>query len=288
MSDSSVKAGVEDVLSSIKRLVSEEGRKIIGERRHSAPEKPARLVLTDALRVAELTESERNESLRTLARDFSVDSFWMNEPEFSPGQAANEEPNPMVLQASDRVFPEAKEREPKTEERVAVDPKHQKAALARAPGDLAGSLSAKIEALEAAIARTEDQWEPDGNSNDEYAGTRTRRITWDHGSEFAVVDESSRQENDESATAGGLEQAAMATTATFVRADRGAVEWPSEHEPTGEPMAAAGLNEDELRALVTEIVQQELQGALGERITRNIRKLVRREINRALTAQNLD
>ena len=48
------------------------------------------------------------------------------------------------------------------------------------------------------------------------------------------------------------------------------------------------LDEDALRDLVTEIVRAELQGALGERITRNVRKLVRREIHRALTAQDLE
>ncbi|WP_375175314.1 hypothetical protein [Pseudooceanicola sp.] len=47
------------------------------------------------------------------------------------------------------------------------------------------------------------------------------------------------------------------------------------------------LDEEMLRDLVAEIVRQELQGALGERITRNVRKLVRREIHRALTAQDL-
>ena len=48
------------------------------------------------------------------------------------------------------------------------------------------------------------------------------------------------------------------------------------------------LDEETLRELVTEIVRQELQGALGERITRNVRKLVRREIHRALTSQELE
>ena len=47
------------------------------------------------------------------------------------------------------------------------------------------------------------------------------------------------------------------------------------------------LDEEALRDLVAEIVRQELQGALGERITRNVRKLVRREIQRALAAQEL-
>lgn len=48
------------------------------------------------------------------------------------------------------------------------------------------------------------------------------------------------------------------------------------------------LDEAALRDLVGDIVRAELQGALGERITRNVRKLVRREIHRALTAQELD
>lgn len=48
------------------------------------------------------------------------------------------------------------------------------------------------------------------------------------------------------------------------------------------------IDEDALRDLVSEIVREELQGALGERITRNVRKLVRREIHRALTAQELE
>lgn len=48
------------------------------------------------------------------------------------------------------------------------------------------------------------------------------------------------------------------------------------------------IDEEVLREMVAEIVRQELQGSLGERITRNVRKLVRREIHRALTAQQLD
>ncbi|WP_127115559.1 hypothetical protein [Shimia sediminis] len=48
------------------------------------------------------------------------------------------------------------------------------------------------------------------------------------------------------------------------------------------------LDETMLRELVSDIVRQELQGALGERITRNVRKLVRREIHRALAAHDLE
>ncbi|WP_424980502.1 hypothetical protein [Leisingera sp. S232] len=47
------------------------------------------------------------------------------------------------------------------------------------------------------------------------------------------------------------------------------------------------IDEDSLRDLVASIVREELQGPLGERITRNVRKLVRREIQRALAANDL-
>ena len=42
------------------------------------------------------------------------------------------------------------------------------------------------------------------------------------------------------------------------------------------------VDEEELRALVAEIVREELRGDLGARITRNIRSLVRKEIRRII------
>lgn len=51
---------------------------------------------------------------------------------------------------------------------------------------------------------------------------------------------------------------------------------------------AAAISDEELREMVSEIVRQELQGALGERITRNVRKLVRREIYRILASEEFD
>jgi hypothetical protein len=50
----------------------------------------------------------------------------------------------------------------------------------------------------------------------------------------------------------------------------------------------AVIDEEALRVVVAEIVRQELQGALGERITRSVRKLVRREIQRALASRDLE
>lgn len=48
------------------------------------------------------------------------------------------------------------------------------------------------------------------------------------------------------------------------------------------------LDEETLREIVAEVVRQELQGALGQSITRNVRKMVRREIRLALAAAELE
>lgn len=47
----------------------------------------------------------------------------------------------------------------------------------------------------------------------------------------------------------------------------------------------AMVDEDVLHEIVRDLIREELQGALGERITRNVRKLVRAEINRALASR---
>ena len=48
-----------------------------------------------------------------------------------------------------------------------------------------------------------------------------------------------------------------------------------------------GIDEVLLRDLIRDVLREELQGELGERITRNVRKLVRAELARALTARDL-
>ena len=58
-----------------------------------------------------------------------------------------------------------------------------------------------------------------------------------------------------------------------------------------ERIVAAKISEmidyEALQALVVQTVHEELGGELGERITRNVRKLVRREINRVMTSRDL-
>lgn len=52
--------------------------------------------------------------------------------------------------------------------------------------------------------------------------------------------------------------------------------------------AEATFDEEVLRDLVRDIIREELAGSLGERITRNVRKLVRAEIARALAVRDFE
>lgn len=225
MTNSVTNAGVEDVLSSVKRLVKEEVREesefiFIPT---ATARKPGRLVLTESLRVG--------------------DASTPLPLKLVPGQGAAENTadaaKPMRLQPSDIVQP---------------SPKPENAANS-GKKDLAGSLSAKIEALEAAIARTEDQWEPDGESDDAYSGTPTKAVDWPQ--EAAEEDAESVDE----------------PPVMFTRSPEAAASRPPQ------------LDEAALSEMVAQIVRRELQGALGEGITRNIRKMVRREISKALAEQ---
>lgn len=120
----------------------------------------------------------------------------------------------------------------------------------------AETLAAKIQALEAAIGRSRDMWEPDGAGGDDYAGTPVQTIAW--------------EDHDEGTGADDAPETDPESETDILAADE------------------AVLDEASLRELVSEIVREELQGALGERITRNVRKLVRREIHRALTMRNFE
>ncbi|NDV97685.1 hypothetical protein [Salipiger sp. PrR002] len=66
-------------------------------------------------------------------------------------------------------------------------------------------------------------------------------------------------------------------------------------EPVTEPQKAdeggdllAALDQETLRKLVAEVVREELQGAIGERVSRNLRKLVRNEIQRIAMSADVD
>ena len=61
--------------------------------------------------------------------------------------------------------------------------------------------------------------------------------------------------------------------------------WPRASRPRRAALPAPNLDEAALRAMINAIVREELQGELGERINRNLRKLIRREIAEFLEEQ---
>ncbi len=202
--------------------------------------------------------------------------------------------------------------------------------------DTVTALKERVAEMEQAVAGRSEQWEPDGASDDDYAGGEGEPLPWedyvpsDTGGDADGNTESDAEDDDSPAateapqaedaeSADAPDEASTgaekpAATATDSAKDTLASDETAQAEPFGDneaPMpeathsedrledetanllgldddADAILDEDALRDLVTEIVRQELQGGLGERITRNVRKLVRREIHRALASQELE
>ena len=162
------------------------------------------------------------------------------------------------------------------------------------------SFAEKIAALEAAIGQADEQWEPDGEAGEANAGTPVETLAWeDLEDELVDVSAFSAAAEDEFSDSHPQVDITPEIAPEF--------EQPTFDSPEADPLDAIHLaeqavtdevlggvsadetvmDEESLRELVADIVREELQGALGERITRNVRKLVRREIHRALAVQDL-
>jgi hypothetical protein len=263
MSDPVTNVEIEDVLSSIRRLVSNGQAERLSAAQAAPRESGApgaeRLVLTPALRVDDR------------AADVSEDRVC----------ADTAEPESADIPQDDSA-PEGIEAEQDTSEAET---------FSEAPSEL----SAQAAEFEALVAGRDDQWEPDGVSGDDYAGdAAASALNWseDDGSEAEA-------EGDEAEIAPSADP--DWDEADDLASERHVQDWQDADEAAARPTPAADadrgegllmddavLDEEALRDLVAEIVRQELQGALGERITRNVRKLVRREIHRALTSQDFD
>ena len=281
MSDPVTNVEIEDVLSSIRRLVSESGgaqaevRKASKIFENKAPEpetgaetpaeKPAvleKLVLTPSLRVAEAPEAV-------------VESEDTSEPEAEPENEAVHEAED-VHEAAEHHSEVSEETQP---EAVSEESAERAAETEQTPEQSADehvnapegeSLKDRIEQLEAAVSSQDGEWEEE---NDESVET----LQWeDHGNEGT---------SDENMSA---PEAFAEHHHDFDAADEADKITEAEDEYDFLAGDETLLDEDTLREMVADIVRQELQGALGERITRNVRKLVRREIHRALMAQEFE
>lgn len=164
-------------------------------------------------------------------------------------------------------------------------------------------LEATIAELEAAITVGTDDWEPDGSedmpvvdwSAQRSEGLFTTARTLGHeGVQDAEVIKSTdlpAPPKDEPEVI-ALELAQVDETDDLAddlqRSDGGSYDAELDEDLAAYLQEDQFLDEETLRNLVIEIVRQELQGTLGERITRNVRKLVRKEIYRVLASQDFD
>ena len=294
MSDPVTNVEVEDVLSSIRRLVSDDYRPSM---KTATPVtlSPDRLVLTPALRV----EDDQDEDEAVVEPTIQAWSEFGAGPEdqdanladrsennsdatsdvYEPEQAEAVQDHDEQPQEETHDVSEAPAAEPFVLESVVnhaepeMDAPFEEIAEADIPdheaeaaffADQSESLTSKIAALEAVIGKTDDQWEPDDTGSSDYSGTEAPSMKWDD------VGSDNDADNAEGDNAETVEVDVEPQQAAFSQS------------------ADELLDEDALRDIVSEIVREELQGALGERITRNVRKLVRREIHRALAAQELE
>ncbi len=353
MSEPVTQAEIEDVLSSIRRLVSEDAREAQAESKSAAAEatpvasdrpdegkSAPRLVLTPALRVLETADAgeddageddevearidpsfETDDTAETADRGVLDSDDAVTEPDSLSHEAVEKAASFAAATGEDR---QAREHATEQSEDDAPwkDPwatLYQAAGVQEAGTDVFGDDRAavpepvweaservsavvqKITELEAKVAQSKQQWEPDGLSSDPYAGSNIETLQWQDHVEDEAAEILSGFDPDGAAhlADGGLQHPESETQDDFADEAYGDQEQEAEmaEKIVEEAVASeafetlsgddAFLDEESLREMVADIVREELQGALGERITRNVRKLVRREIHRALAAQDL-
>lgn len=323
MSEPVKNAEIEDVLSSIRRLVTDGGREAeVSAVPAQAPE-PVRdadkLVLTDALRIEETqsagasaTSLPKHVPDTEMAREMQEDMQELRSavPSFLKRKIEIEAPSDLSGEA-----PELDELD--TEIAAVASPVEPEDTDTLDTGIVMDEASAPVEApfddhrpwmqKDALMSEwhsvrtpTADEFEPDAPEDGANAGMPVASLAWeDHVEDTQQVsfEGADRLEEPEEmvsepvepvqfihASEESKEEAPEAIVEEAI-ADS-VIEGVAEVQESAEQPYEAVLDEEMLRDLVGEIVRQELQGPLGERITRNVRKLVRREINRAMTSRS--
>jgi len=334
MSDPVTNIESDDVLASIRRLVTEgdRARKPVNkpvEAAHESPidapkpaAGPSRFVLTPALRVASTdgidSEEQSSEALRSAVQDIvgprrvrpvnnsdgehkptetavaadtdsddhlrdlraSMSRFAGFDPySLVSKETAPADPPDFVADAVDEA-PIRAEPEPAQAAETAADDHPEEASDEVTFASGRHSLEEKIAALEAAVSGQADEWEPDGSEME------PAEMEWtpiNNGSPRARGREDTDAEDAEI-----LEETTHSGEAVAQKAVEAEVGAAVEDNIDVYLEEVGEIDEETLRRLVAEVVREELSGELGERITRNIRKLVRREISQALSVQEFD
>lgn len=271
MSDAVSNAEVEDVLSSIRRLVSEDRRPVAQVNENTPSEE--KLVLTPSLRVS---------------NDAPLADAYRKQASVEPSDGDND-----AGSVDDQVSPSASSDTDAEPSDTVTSFKQRSSILNLGASELvddgvksSGSekLSAKIAALETAIGRISDGWDAEEREVSEFVSPEPLAMAWEDDVELDATGAPIPASKDE-----GPIDASPERVENIVDADPYVEEAAAEAQDPAKSIGSDEyFDEDMLRDLVEEIVRKELQGALGERITRNVRKLVRREIHRALAAQELE
>ena len=241
---------IEDVVSSVRRLVSPEAR----PRPVSRDLGQDRLLLTPALRV--VSDADAVPSVAPAAPLILT--------ERAPDTVADGDAAGLGLQVQEGEWEDAfwSDAEPALAE-LALGVEEAELVLSEA----APVAAAEAMAETAAWAQGADDWVDD----DPIPFFPQRSAAPRAEAEAAVPPASDPPADSAGAAASGLAANDMAQVLT---------------DQDGNPVTV--LDEDALSQIVRILIREELQGVLGERITHNVRKLVRAEINRALAAQALD
>ena len=247
MSEPMTSGEIEDVLSSIRKLVSEDLRPQVRPAAPIAPREPGKLILTPALRVVE-GNAEAEATLAAM-------------PEAEPEPESRPQLDTVVSSFAAWVSPPADGWEPETGDATVTR-------LVRTPPVRQAESGAEVGADPVVEAF------PDASVADDSDDVQD-----------AVLAEGS----------GGLYFAWQARRAEIGAAEPGEDDaligagdddiLPGADETPDAPML--DLDSDALADLVRDILRDELQGAMGERMTRNIRKLVRAEVARILATRDL-
>lgn len=300
MSDERSRQGYDDVLSSVRRIVASEAEA-------AAEAETGKLLLTPALRVAEPADPEAAPDHAPVAGSAPGGQPADQPPGDRPGQggaAADDSPEADGSTADDpegeRFFPTLEERIAELEASVGNDPVDwepdgSEDQAQHAPNGVVLPLNAGARRNIGQHDRASQTNEADivfavpgdapgeaETGHEEVAGPGPETVTPD-----TVTPDTDIPDTDIPGTGEQPDRPAMVLPPMATFRHRG------QPDDDASPGAAdddetALLDEGALRELVAEIVREELQGGLGERITRNVRKLVRAEIQRAFAARDLD
>lgn len=330
MSDPVVNIEIEDVLASIRRLVSEGETPKAGGRPNSADMTPTPRPLAGPSAPTVAPETSANissapeklvlspEQLIEIPRSKPIEPLVLGTPLSSPaedessvgGDVADSFVEPAALGAWAEVDPSQTDLDTAddTETEIASaapgdSTSQEPVAAGTAPklevvnNDARAQLLSTIEELEAAVTETQDDFEPDGSEHspvvDWAKTTASGAIFGARASTTRVADVASQ--GGHAVEGEGTSAALSSRKETLAEVRRLAQQeidkaTSSTLDDELEDFIAAdrAVDQAELRSMVVDIVREELQGALGERITRNVRKLVRREIHRILASDDFN